>query len=179
MYGLTSLGAIHTAIALVALAAGALALFRHRSISPREPLGRAYIWTTILTCLTGFGIFQHGGFGAPHVLGILTLATLALAGLAGTTQWLGRASPYVEAGAYSTTFFFHFIPGVTETFTRFPLAAPLFTGPEDPKLAAVLGVLFLLFLVGAGWQLHRLRGLARIGRSATAGLLVAEGRMKR
>jgi hypothetical protein len=36
-----------------------------------------YIWTTVLTCLTGFGIFQHGGFGKPHALGVITLLVLA------------------------------------------------------------------------------------------------------
>jgi hypothetical protein len=172
MFGLTPLGTIHTAISLVALASGFLALLRHHAISPREKVGRLYIWMTVLTCLTGFGIFQHGGFGAPHVLGILTLVTLGLAGLAAATPRLGRAAPYVETSLYSTTFFFHFIPGVTETFTRLPAGAPLFTSPEDPKLAAVIGVLFLLFLAGAGWQLYWLRGVQRMSRAAVASVVV-------
>ena len=81
MLGLTPLGAIHTAISLVALASGVLALVRHLEISPAAWLGRVYVWTTVLTCLTGFGIFQHGGFGKPHALGIVTLIVLGLAGL--------------------------------------------------------------------------------------------------
>ncbi len=36
---------------------------------------------TILTCVTGFGIFQHGGFGKAHMLGIITLVVLAIAWL--------------------------------------------------------------------------------------------------
>jgi len=34
---------------------------------------------TAITSPTGFGIFQHGGFGKPHVLGIVTLLVLAIA----------------------------------------------------------------------------------------------------
>jgi uncharacterized membrane protein len=156
MFGLTTLGAIHTAISLVALAAGIAALVRDKQILPATGAGKLYIWTTVLTCLTGFGIFQHGGFGAPHALGVLTLLVLALAAVAGRTALLGRAGPYVETVSYSLTFFFHLIPGATETFTRLPAGAPLFSSPEDPALQKVVGVLFLLFLLGAAWQVRRL-----------------------
>ena len=155
MFGLTTLGTIHTAISLVALAAGAWALVRDKAILPDTTLGKVYIWTTVLTCMTGFGIFQHGGFGAPHALGILTLLVLGVAAMA--RRWFGRAGPYVETLAYSLSFFFHFIPGATETFTRLPVGAPLFSGPDDPALQKVVGVLFLLYLIGAALQVWRLR----------------------
>ncbi|MDM0056346.1 hypothetical protein [Variovorax fucosicus] len=157
MFGLTTLGAIHTAISLVAVVAGLLAFIRFKEIPPGQTLGKVYIWTTVLTCLTGFGIFQHGGFGKPHVLGIVTLAVLALAAVAGRTALLGRASKYVETVSYSLTFFFHMIPGVTETFTRLPAGAPVFASPEDPALQKVVGVLFVVFLMGAALQVRRLR----------------------
>ncbi len=99
MLGLTPLGAIHTAISLVALASGVLALARHLEISPATLLGRVYVWTTVLTCLTGFGIFQHGGFGKPHALGVVTLLVLGLAGLATRARVFGSASPYVATVA--------------------------------------------------------------------------------
>ena len=155
MFGLTVLGTIHTAISLVALAAGAWALARDQAILPGTGVGRVYIWATVLTCLTGFGIFQHGGFGVPHALGIVTLVVLGVAAVA--RRWLGRAGPYVETLGYSLTFFFHFIPGATETFTRLPVGAPLFSGPNDPALQKVVGVLFVLYLIGAVFQALRLR----------------------
>ena len=83
MFGLTSLGAVHTAISLVALAAGIAAIVRFGRISWNSRVGQVYVWATALTCLTGFGIFQRGGFGVPHVLGIVTLAVLGIAALAG------------------------------------------------------------------------------------------------
>ena len=168
-FGLTTLGAVHTAISLVAVAAGLVAFIRFKEISPGHTLGKLYIWTTVLTCLTGFGIFQHGGFGKPHVLGIVTLAVLALAAVAGRTALLGRASKYVETVSYSLTFFFHMIPGATETFTRLPAGAPLFSSPEDPALQKVVGVLFVVFLIGATLQVRRLRaGVARASIRGTA-----------
>jgi uncharacterized membrane protein len=157
MLGLTNLGLIHTAISLVALAAGAAALIRDKEISPGNGLGQTYLWATVLTCLTGFGIFEHGGFGKPHALGVLTLLVLGVAALAQRTGLFGRAAAYVATLSYSLSFFFHFIPGVTETFTRLPAGAPLFSSPEDPALEKVVGVLFLLFLIGAFLQVRRMR----------------------
>ena len=160
MLGLSPLGAVHTLISLVAVAAGIAAFVRYREISLRTVLGKVYVITTVLTCLTGFGIFRNGTFGPPHMLGIITLAVLAGAIALERYRLLGRASRYVETVAYSATFFFHVIPGFTETATRVPPSAPLATGPEDPGLQAAIGVAFAVFLAGAVLQVWRLRGRA-------------------
>jgi uncharacterized membrane protein len=76
MVGLTPLGTFHTAISLIAVVAGFIALVRDKEISPKNLVGKIYVITTVITCLTGFGIFQHGGFGKPHVLGIITLVVV-------------------------------------------------------------------------------------------------------
>lgn len=170
MSGLTTLGIAHTAIAVVAVAAGAADLLRHRRIALSGGLGQLYFWATVLTCLTGFGIFQHGGFGKPHMLGIFTLLVLAAVQLGARTTALGRAAPYVTTLGLSFSFFLHWIPGLTETFTRVPVEAPLFSGPEDPALQQAVGLLFLVFLVGAAlqWRMLRaeLRGAAPLGAAA-------------
>ena len=157
MLGLTTLGIFHTAISLTALAAGIIALIRDREISPMNRLGQLYIITTVVTCLTGFGIFQHGGFGKPHVLGIITLVVLGVAAVAGKSRYFGAASRYVETICYSATFFFHLIPTITEVSTRLPAGAPLVTDRDGPELQAAAGVLFVLFLIGAVLQVRRLR----------------------
>ena len=158
MFGLTPLGTIHTAISLVALVAGAIALVRDKEIIARSTLGKTYIWATVLTCLTGFGIFQHGGFGKPHALGILTLVALAAGAAAGRGAFFGQASRYVEAAAFSASFLFHWIPAFTETLTRLPLDAPLLPNADAPELKAITAVLGVLYLVGVTLQIKRLRG---------------------
>ena len=162
VFGLTSLGVVHTIISLVAVVAGVIALVRDKRISPDNRLGQIYLWTTVLTCLTGFGIFQHGGFGKPHALGIITLVVLGVAQFARRGSLFGGASPHVVTVSYSLTFLFHLIPGITETTTRLPLGAPLLASPEAPELQAAAGVLFLLFLIGAVWQVRHFRGAGRL-----------------
>ena len=157
MLGLTTLGTVHTAISLIAVAAGVTALVRNQRISLDDRIGRTYWIATVLTSLTSLGIFQHGGFGKPHALAIITLVVLGVAAVARSSNLFGRASIYVETVAYSLTFFFHLIPGITETSTRLPLGAPLVSSPDDPALQMASAVLFLLFLVGATLQVLRLR----------------------
>ena len=157
MFGLTQLGAVHTAISLIAVAAGIVAFFRYGKISLANTVGKVYVVATALTCLTGFGIFQHGGFGKPHALGIITLVVLGIAVLAGRSALFGRASAYVETIGYTATFLFHMIPAITETSTRLPLGAPLLPNADAPELKTATGILFMLFLIGAAYQVWRLR----------------------
>lgn len=157
MLGLTQLGIAHTAISLVAVAAGAVALVRDGRIGSRDALGKVYLVATALTCLTGFGIFQHGGFGKPHALGVLTLLVLGVAVAAEYTRTFGRAAAYVATVAYSATFFFHWIPAITETTTRLPPGRPLLPNADAPELQVATAVLFVLFLAGVVLQVRRLR----------------------
>lgn len=148
MMGLTTLGAFHTAMGVIALVCGFSALARDREISPTNRLGQAYLLTTLLTAVTALGIFQHGGFGPPHVLAVLTLVALAV----GTV-----ASGSVRVVSYSSTILFHMIPAVTETSTRLPAHAPLIASREAPVLPVIYLVILVIFLVGVTLQVRSLR----------------------
>ncbi|PFH09993.1 hypothetical protein BCF11_2398 [Collimonas sp. PA-H2] len=157
MFGLTTLGLFHTVISLIAVAAALIAFFKYKEISWNNGLGKIYVIATVVTCLTGFGIFQHGGFGKPHALGIITLLALAIAALAEQTALLGRLARYVAVIGYSATVLFHMIPAITEASTRLPLGHPLLANAEDPALKTATAVLLALFLIGAALQVRRLR----------------------
>lgn len=155
-YHLSSFGALHTLIALLAVACGIVALVRHGRIGTATRAGLAYVLLTVVTSVTGLFIFRHGGFGAPHALAILTLLVLGVACLA-ERRGRGGFPRYVAVLGYSLTLFFHLIPGLTETGTRLPLGDPAFSGPEDPTLKMLVGIGFVVYLLGAGWQVVRLR----------------------
>lgn len=157
MSSLTSLGVMHTVISLVTVASGIVALLRDKEILSRTLPGGLYVGGTVLTCVTALFIFQHGGFGPPHALALITLVTLAFAGLAEPSGLFGRAAHYVRAVAYSATLFFHSVPAVIEGTTRLPPSSPLFATQDDPHLQALTGVLFVLFLIGAAFQVRALR----------------------
>lgn len=165
MSGLTTLGIIHTAISLVAVASGFWTVARDKEISPQNALGRTYLIATFLTAATGLGIFQHGGFGPPHALAILTLLALAVGAVAVFGSTFGGWSRYVQAICFTTTLLFHMIPGFTESLTRLPPDQPLLPSADAPQFGPIYGVLLLLYLAGLALQLRWLH--ARIGTPLT------------
>jgi uncharacterized membrane protein len=152
---LTTIGALHTAVALVALICAGISFAKYGEIR-RNRLGTCYAVTTALTAVTALFIFRHGGFGPGHVLAILTLIALAI-GLFVAPRLHGKLSRYVEVTAFSTTVLFHLIPGVTETLVRVPVDAPFASGPTDPALRPVLACILILFSVGLFFQIRRIR----------------------
>lgn len=155
MSSLSTIGVVHTVISLVAVGAGVAGFIRDGRIDTRTRSGKLYVATTALTCLSGFFIFAHGGFGKPHVLGIITLAVLALALVAERGLAFGRTAVRVATVAFSLTFYFHLIPAVTETSTRLPVHSPLVASAESPVLAVVFGLMFVVFLFGVWRQLRK------------------------
>ena len=155
---LTSLGIIHTAFAFAALFSGLIALIRHKQISPPDRSGMVYIVTTAITAATSLGIYQHGGFGFQHILGVLTLLGLAVGMLAARTKIFGDSSRYVQAVGFSSTIMLHMLPGVTETLTRLPPGDPIVTSYAEPTLIIALLLVLVAFAVGLRLQLRWLRG---------------------
>lgn len=156
-YGLTQLGIAHTALSLVAVASGAWALVRYREITTGNGLGRAYLITTFLTAATGLFIFQRGEFGPGHVLGVMTLVALAAGLLAARTRLFGNASRVAQAIAFTSTAFFHTIPGITESLTRLPHGDPVLASVEAPEFQPIYLTLLALFAIGLSFQLRWIR----------------------
>jgi hypothetical protein len=153
---LTPLGAFHTAISLVAVAAGAWALARDKAIVLNLP-GKLYLTATALTAATALMMFRHDVWRIGHWFSVLTLVVLVIGSLAAATPLFGRASRYVQAVFYSSTMLIHMITGSAETLTRLPPGAPLVTAANASIFKDIIGALVLLFLVGLAFQLNWLR----------------------
>ncbi|MEJ0100234.1 MAG: hypothetical protein WDO12_11055 [Pseudomonadota bacterium] len=156
-FNLTELGAFHTVISIIAVIAGLVALFRYGAITTTNYPGLWYVSMTAATCVTGLFIFRHGGFGPPHMLAILTLVILALTYVLERVAGRSVAARYVIVLGNSLTLLFHLLPALNETGTRLPLGHPAFTGPDDPKLKAIFGLGFLIYVIGAIFQALRIR----------------------
>jgi uncharacterized membrane protein len=160
MYGLTQLGFVHTLFSLVAVGAGVVSIVLYGTISLRTRIGSVYIVATVLTCVTGFGIFRTGAFGPAHAVGVLTLVILAFAVLAEKRALVGTVPRPIEVVSYTTTLFLHMIPAINETTTRLPPSAPLAAGPNDPLILVLVGIAFALYIAGATLQVLRLKAVA-------------------
>ena len=152
MLGLTALGAIHTAISLVAIITGVWAFARDAEIVSGNRLGKLYLLATVLTAATGLMIFVHGTFRIGHWFAVLTLALVAIGTVAAKSKLFGRASPYVQAAFYSSTMLIHMITGLAETLTRLPPGAPLVTAANASIFKDIILALVLLTLAGVALQ---------------------------
>ena len=148
------LGWFHTAMGIIALISGVVALVNYKEITPQTRSGQIYLVTTLITAGTALAIFQHGAFGPAHGLAVMTLAALAVGTVASTTNLFGKLSRYVRAVSYSATLLFHSIPAVTDSLMRLPVGDPVLTSIEDPVLKMCYAVLLFLFLVGVSLQLR-------------------------
>jgi hypothetical protein len=154
---LSILGIIHTAISILAILSAFYALALDGKIIPSEKLGKIYIVLTILTCLTSLPIMKLGHPTAGHYLAILILILLPIAIFVNQLRIFGKLAPYIQVILMSATLFFSLIPAVVETLTRLPISAPLASGPDSPIVQKGLSCLVILFVVGVGYQLFKLK----------------------
>jgi len=154
---LSILGIIHTAISILAIVAGVVALIRYGKINMTTSPGRAYIWLTTLTCITGFPIMKLGHPTAGHFLGIIILVLIAIGLTAKRVPALKKSADYIQIIAISTTLFLSMIPATVETLTRVPISKPIASSPNAPLIPKVLLVFVIMYVVGVTYQLFKLR----------------------
>jgi hypothetical protein len=154
---LSILGIVHTAISLAPFAAGLYGFARHGKIDPATRAGQVYGLGMVASVLTSFGLSSTGGFNPGHALGLLALLAVAAGTLAPRIAALGRAASYIQTMAMSFSFLLLMVPGTNETLSRLPVGHPIGNGPDSAPVQRALLAVFLLFVIGTGYQLVKLR----------------------
>jgi uncharacterized membrane protein len=75
---MSSLGWVHTAACLSALAIGAMVLVLRKATSRHRTLGRIYLVSMLTTNLTALGIYQRGVFYFPHWFAVAALIAITI-----------------------------------------------------------------------------------------------------
>jgi hypothetical protein len=139
---------LHVIISLVGIASGFIVLFAMIGSKKSEGWTALFLATTVLTSVTGF-FFHSASFGAPHVLGVISLVVLAVAlvalygyHLAGPWRWL-----YVVSAALAL--YLNVFVGVVQAFQKLSFLQPLApTQSEPPFLVAQLVVIAAFVALG-------------------------------
>ena len=158
---ISALGAFHTVLSVIPVAAGLSAFVRQGRINPATSIGKVYLGGMLASILTSFGLSSTGHFNAGHALGIVALLAMAVGTFAPRVHILGRATEYLQTLAMSFSFFLLLIPGTNETLTRLPAGHPLASGIDSPIVQSALAGLFGLFLIGTAYQMFKLAGRRR------------------
>lgn len=160
MFGISSLGWIHTLGSLPAIPAAFYMLARHGRIVPRSGAGAVYLLCMLIGAATVFLVaHQPVSYG----IGFVTLAVLFIG--YGSERILGATRParYIETICLSISVFLLMVPTVTEILRRVPDGNPLVTDLKSPLLLGAQGLLLAAFVIGLAAQLLY---LARQGKRA-------------
>ncbi len=157
------LGIVHTALSLLPVFFGAWALLRTGYIEPRSSLGKWYLVGMVVSIATSFGLSSTGGFNEAHALGIVALLAMLVGFTARRMHWLGGGAEYLQNLALSFSYMLLFIPAINETLRRVPPSQPIASGPDSPIVLGLVGLVAVLFVIGAlyqAWRLHQRRRFA-------------------
>ncbi|MBT2134205.1 hypothetical protein KK137_07675 [Croceibacterium sp. LX-88] len=162
MFGISTLGWIHTIGSLPAIPVALYMFVRHGRIVPHSPLGTVYLVSMLVGAVTVF-LIAHAPVS--YALGTATILLL-LAGY-GAERILGRAraARYIETISLSLSAFLLMLPTITEVLRRVPDGHPLVTDLKSPLLLGAQGGLLVFLLVGLAVQVVRLARQATIAGS--------------
>lgn len=158
MFGISTLGWVHTLGSLPAIPLAAYMFIRHGRIVPRSRAGLAYFVSMLIG---GFTVFLVAHQPISLVIGAVSIVLLLAGYAVGFIAWLGRAGIYLETILLSLTAFLLMVPSVSETLRRVPNGRPFVTDPNSPLLKGALGVIAGALVVGVITQMIVLRKKGR------------------
>lgn len=150
MFGISSLGWIHTLGSLPAIPAAIFMFTRYGRIVPRSTPGAIYFGSMLIGAATVF-LVAHQPIS--YVVGVLTILFL-LAGY-GIERVLGstRIARYIETICLSITAFLLMVPTVSEILRRVPDGHPIVTDLKSPLLLGAQAGLLAILVVGLTAQM--------------------------
>ena len=142
------IGWFHTILGIVAVLSGFYAVLKYNVISLEHRSGKLYALLTLIVAGTALGIYNQGGFGIAHILGVMTLAALLCGVVMEKTKLFVSLSKYFQALCYTSTLLFHMIPAITDFLSRLPIGDPFIDTLEDPLLRQFHLAFLLIFVIG-------------------------------
>lgn len=153
---LSTFTTVHVIISLVAIASGIIVLFGMLGSKRLNGLTALFLFTTVLTSVTGFGFpFTH--LSPAHKLGIMSLVVLAIAILARYSFHMAGSWRWIYVVTATMALYLNVFVLVVQSFEKAPaLHALAPTQTEGPfKIAQlVVLVLFIVLTVVAVRKFH-------------------------
>jgi len=165
MFGISSIGWVHTLGSLPAIPAAAYMFARQGRIVPRSSAGMVYFFSMLIGALTVFFVAHQA---VSYKIGSATLLLLLVGYGVGWLPKLGRVGVYAETICLTLTSFLLMVPTVTETLRRVPDGHPLVSDPKSPLLLSAQGALVVALIVGLIAQILYLRRHRNAGAGTAA-----------
>ena len=125
MPDITLLGWFHTVLGIASILLGFFSFFSFKLLSWNKIPSRIYLVLTFITAVSALGIYNQGGFGIAHVMGVLAVLAVLCGVYVERTRILVYLSTYFYTFCFTSTFLFHSLPAATDTLRRLPVGKPL------------------------------------------------------
>ena len=153
---LTAITAIHTAITVVAIVAGAVSMMGMLRNGAFRFWTKLFLITAVVTSVTGF-FFPLKGITSAQFVGVLALIILAVGLVAFYRFQVAKAWRWSDAAGMGASLYLLVFVGVVQAFAKIAFLNALApTGSELPFLIAqgATLVLFIGFGIGAALRYH-------------------------
>lgn len=139
---------LHTILSLIGIAAGLIALFGMLGGRLLKGWTWLFLFTTVLTSVTGYG-FPVTGIMPSHIFGAISLLVLAVALYALYGKRLSGAWRWIYVVTAVMALYLNSFVGVVQAFLKIPLLQTLApTQTEPPFQIAQLATLLIFLVLG-------------------------------
>lgn len=147
---------IHVLISLAGIFSGFIVLFGMLANNWLSGWTKFFLITTVLTSVTGFGFPLHH-FGAPHVVGIISLIVLAIAIYARCPRQMAGAWRWIYVVGAMIALYLNVFVGAVQAFQKIPalnVFAPTQTESPFQLTQLIVLVVFVLLTILALVRFH-------------------------
>ncbi|MGH6624264.1 MAG: hypothetical protein ACREBN_09845, partial [Burkholderiaceae bacterium] len=153
IFDLPTFTLIHTVLSLVGIIAGLIVVGGLMAGQRFGGWTAAYLFTTVLTNVTGF-FFPFSKVLPSHIVGVISLVVLVIAIAARYWKHLAGAWRTVFVVTAVLALYLNVFVLVVQLFQKFPILAALAPTQSEPAFVMTQGFVLLLF-VGIGWAAVR------------------------
>jgi hypothetical protein len=154
MFGISSLGWLHTLGSLPAIPLAIYMFVHYGRITPRNLFGAAYFVSMLIGATTVFLIAKQP---VSYAIAFVTIFLLITGYGIERITFIGRAAIYIETICLSLSAFLLMIPTISETLRRVPDGHPFVTDLKSPLLLGFQGGLLVVLILGLTAQIIYLR----------------------
>jgi|SRR5476649_2316360 hypothetical protein len=135
----------HVILSLIGIASGIVVVLAMLGANRLPALTAIFLATTVATSVTGF-MFHFASFGAPEIVGVISLVALGLAILALYVNKLAGAWRWIYVAAAVFSLYLNVFVGVVQTFQKVAFFHALAPTQTEPPFAVAQGIVLVAFI---------------------------------
>jgi len=139
---------VHVIVSLLGIVSGFVVIYGMLNADPMPAWTKFFLWTTVLTSVTGF-FFPFQRLLPSHIVGIISLVVLALAIYARYPGHLDGAWRWVYVVGAVLAQYLNFFVLIVQSFQKIPALRALAPTQKEPPFA-ITQLFFLILFVALG-----------------------------